>query len=661
MLCKIKKNLDASYDTTEHANYCKILQGCDVHGNMKADTTVTPKMGRNMTSLHDKKKSQMEKIISNQRDMKIMSVEATHHEAVMDPVFHFKFPHSERNDSCFDEMRLLTTTGFEANLRSQLDVFKDEKSLYVDTMLAVSKVRKHLCEMHLHLNKSKIMSILSDKNVDGATKKGVISWSFVLRLLRTMIYAMRFSVGSDVARDILYKQRLHGREQGHNDTVKVSRQQVAPRVFSDSTCAKEEHYFISKPRAYNRLMEDVAQASRGGSQFDLGEVIRKDDAPKKRGRNNANSDMVRSNRHATSTDGANYALDEQTYIDLMSMVYTVENADSTKSSRELGSIFCDMLFRITSTMDDLDVLLNNATISATRMSAMDVNVKKEQNLVARWFEDGLGVHNTVKWLRSQVVENRKPSYHLCGVTSGNLDGARSGISRLIYSGYVSMIMAPGSQEIDEVDYPELMVLDIEYIQRARGVIYGQVAQATVLVIIGQRLTQAGISSKSIHACIGGIVLEPDFILLGNAQTLRGQPSVVDKLLSACSTYLQQALSSESVPQTHKNVLQAILCEIAREVTHGGYPSSPIALSIAEKWTTATFQACLETPGDVCVVHDAFSTPEATRAAFSSSLLLPKAAHYMSRDFHFSTLDIVKRAAFNVAVHYERYREIVSIL
>ena len=73
-----------------------------------------------------------------------------------------------------------------------------------------------------------------------------------------------------------------------------------------------------------------------------------------------------------------------------------------------------------------------------------------------------------------------------------------------------------------------------------------------------------------------------------------------------------------------------------------------------EWTIATLQACLETPGVVFVVHAAFSSPEATRVALCSKLLVPSAALNIARDFHFSTLDIVKRAAFNVAVHYDRY-------
>ena len=101
--------------------------------------------------------------------------------------------------------------------------------------------------------------------------------------------------------------------------------------------------------------------------------------------------------------------------------------------------------------------------------------------------------------------------------------------------------------------------------------------------------------------------------------------------------------------------------MARETTHIGYPSSPIASSIAHKWTMATLKACLETTADVFQIHPTFSSPEATRAAFSSELLLPNAALNLARDFDLYTHDIIKRTAFNVAVHSERYKELASIL
>jgi hypothetical protein len=219
-------------------------------------------------------------------------------------------------------------------------------------------------------------------------------------------------------------------------------------------------------------------------------------------------------------------------------------------------------------------------------------------------------------------------------------------------------MAPDSQKTAEVDYPELMILDIEYIQKARGDFYGNVAQATVLVIMGQRLTELGVSAKCIHSCLGRISMAPSFILLGKAETCRGDECVVGPFLEMCSKSLQDVLPGDA---KDVNNTRNILSQLEREISHNAYPSSPIASSIAKKWITATLGACEETTDGVVAVHRNFFSPEATRSAFSSQLLLPRAAQSVSRDFHFYVMGIFKRACFNFAVHSERYIEMMSIL
>jgi hypothetical protein len=62
-----------------------------------------------------------------------------------------------------------------------------------------------------------------------------------------------------------------------------------------------------------------------------------------------------------------------------------------------------------------------------------------------------------------------------------------------------------------------------------------------------------------------------------------------------------------------------------------------------------------------VVNDHFVSPQATRAAFSSELLLPKAALNVASDLHIYVIDIIKRASFNFAVHSGRYMKMASIL
>jgi len=271
---------------------------------------------------------------------------------------------------------------------------------------------------------------------------------------------------------------------------------------------------------------------------------------------------------------------------------------------------------------------------------------------------GLHTANTMKWLRSQDI---------AADTRASAAGTRhiyqntASVSNLVYRGYVSLVMDPDSHNIDEHDYPELLVLDIEYIQKARGMFFGQVAQATTLVIIGQRLTEAGVFGASISSCLGRISISPEFLLLGKPASCRGGDWVMDPLLVMCSKHLQDVLSTTETPNKKTFSIEAIVSEVVRETSHTAYPSTPIASSIAQKWLSATLKAGVDIPLCVGAVHHAFSSPEATRDAFCSELLLPKAAVCLARDFHFYALDIVKRAGFNVAVHSERYEKLVSML
>ena len=53
----------------------------------------------------------------------------------------------------------------------------------------------------------------------------------------------------------------------------------------------------------------------------------------------------------------------------------------------------------------------------------------------------------------------------------------------------------------------------------------------------------------------------------------------------------------------------------------------------------------------------FVSPAATVEAFSSELMLPKAALCLASDFHSNTVALVQRVMFNMAVHSERYRDL----
>ena len=570
----------------------------------------------NLSKRTIKSTREMKRILFQERSCNNVSMEGAHHESVLDSGFHFKFPHMQRNDSCFDTMRSLVAAGFATNMRQQLQGTTNNAPVYRNALLAVKYVCQHLQELQLVHIKHKILSVLDDKKLHLSMCDGSLSWPQAIQVFRTIIYAMRFCVGSDAARVILYERRLRVRTT------------ATPRI--EGSCSKQARPFSTRPMAYKRLLEDVKKTRRS-SESTVG--VKKDTSVPPR------------------EDNFNYALDEDTYNNLMLMVQNIEHADSTMSTHQLGEVFCDTILFIMAEINKLDVSLANANIASTHMSTIEHNIEKEKTLVEPWFQAGLGVRNTLKWLRLQATTG-------VGASGANTSlGGDISIIRLVYRGYVSLLMDPMAQKIDEAHYPELLLLDIEYIQKARGLFYGYVAQATVLVIIGQRLTEAGVSGSCIHACIGRIVLAPAFIILGKADTCRGDFSIFNPLISTLSKYVREVLPSEK----RVGPLETILREVARETTTSGYPSSPVACSIAQKWTAATLHACQETTGGVCVVHPAFSSIEATRQAFSSDFVLPKAALHLARDFHFYTIDIVKRTGFNVAVHSERYRQLASIL
>jgi hypothetical protein len=601
-------------------------------------------------------KREMHRIVTNERCLDVRSVEGVHHEAVLDTAFYVNLPHMQRDDTCLKQLRYVTTSAHDTNMRRQLVVGENKIPLYGHARSAIKKVRQHLEYLHIYTAKDRIMDILDDDKLRVLICDGSFVWANAVRIFHTIIYAMRCCVGTQLSREILYARRnCLGVKKEKN-----LRTEQLPKVYQNGSCGREEAIFVANPRAYNRLLEDVAEASRGGNSFNLRKLM----CPTT-GANLKKRDSVDAPVAFMTPDSIKYALDENTYKYLMLVVQRIQDADLTKSTSELGGVFCDTMGCITEALNRLDVCLTNTNIVCTRMSTITENVKKEQSLVVSWFNNGLGMVNTIRWLRSQS----DTAMDTAMVTVYNNDNSQNRrliptaktMMQFVYRGYVSIIMAPNSQNIEEVDYPELLVLDIEYIQKARSVFYGNVAQATVLVIIGQRLTEAGIYAKCIHSCIGRVSMDPAFILLGKPETVRGDKCVSDGLVQACSKHLHRVLSMTFSQANHTGVVQTILNQIVHETAHNAYPSSAIASSIAKKWTTATLKACAVTPGGMFVVNDHFVSPQATRAAFSSELLLPKAALNVASDFHIYVIDIIKRASFNFAVHSGRYMKMASIL
>ena len=606
-------------------------------------------------------KREMNIIVQQERCNTVVSVQAAHHEAVLDDGFYFKYPNKLRNDECLARMKDTIACDHAERTWTQLVVGVKGRPEYRNALRTIKQVRKQLEEMHLHTHKEEILRILDDELLQEAVNDESFDWRHVIRVFSTIAFAMRNCVGTEVSRGILYARRngmdLKGKKGKNVDKKNAAKKKIdklrAHQLPNpNGCCGKEEGHFVARPKAYSRLMSLVENDSRGGKCLNLHKLMGfASDMDRNESGSTETSDGVEDG-NVYLTDDIKYALDETTYIRLKSMIRCISDADLTKSTSQLGVVFCETMDSITGELNKLDMYLNNTNLACTRMSTMTENVLKEQTLVFPWFQNGLGVVNTVHWLRHQILDmapmQHTPGTHYTATT----------ILPLVYRGYVSIIMAPDSQKTAEVDYPELMILDIEYIQKARGDFYGNVAQATVLVIMGQRLTELGVSAKCIHSCLGRISMAPSFILMGKAETCRGDECVVGPFLEMCSKSLQDVLPGDA---KDVNNTRNILSQLEREISHNAYPSSPIASSIAKKWITATLGACEETTDGVIAVHRNFFSPEATRSAFSSQLLLPRAAQSVSRDFHFYVMGIFKRACFNFAVHSERYIEMMSIL
>ena len=148
-----------------------------------------------------------------------------------------------------------------------------------------------------------------------------------LRIFRIIIYAMRCCVGTEISREILYARRNHlGVKKEKN-----LRTEKLPKVYQNGYCGKEEGMFVANPKSYNRLLEDVAEASRGGNSFNLRELM----CPST-GANLKKRDAVDTSVASMAPDSIKYALDENTYKYLMLVVQRIEDADLTKSTSELG-------------------------------------------------------------------------------------------------------------------------------------------------------------------------------------------------------------------------------------------------------------------------------------------------------------------------------------
>jgi hypothetical protein len=577
------------------------LRGCDIFEDYSTMAVKLPTTCYNKRSHREKvSHREMQRIMCDIRSSDRYSMEEIHHETVLDMSFHVKYAHLHRDDACLLEASRFYEKGKEHSLRVQMQDMQTGGLVYRHALLAIKHAREHLVALDVHTDFDVLSEFLDEMQLKKRLDNGSMSWRKVLRTLHTIVHGMQFCVGTEISRTILYQRRLR------RAVATRTAGRVSSATSMGSHCHGPNTHGVNKTR---KKLHDISHVSQ---------------------------------EHILYTDSPLYAMDQETYESLKNRLKNLKNADLSHSTTELGGLFCETLLCITEEMRNLDVSLTNADIYATRLCSVSHNIKVEQKSFNNWFAHGLHTYNTIRWLRGSTV---------CG----------SGVSvvKLVFDGYLSLIMGKASQQLHEMDYPELVVLDIAYIQKARGMFYGQVAQATILVIIGQRLTDLGVSGTDIKQSLYCVATTRGFVDFGRPETCRGDKHIQDSLQKVLRGCLNRLLTTNTM-RNRCDIIQAcegILSEVARETCHYGYPCSLVASNIARRWNVATSKAVSNIPG----VSDMFASPEATRVAFTEYLLIPKAAVCLSRDFHFNVLEIVKRVEFNVSVHSGRYRELVQKL
>ncbi|KAJ1466540.1 hypothetical protein T484DRAFT_1756553 [Baffinella frigidus] len=543
----------------------------------------------------------MRRILQQQHAQDTYSQEAFNHESVLDTSFRIKHAHVGRDDKSLRQAINIFDQGRKDNLRLQMCCTDAENGtpVYAHALLIVVQLRKHLQELNLHTHCDLVLGWLDVKRWKKSIETGQMTWTDVVGILKIVVYAMRYCIGTDVARKVLYDQQLSKRMDDVSASV--------------SSCTDAHRVMCSKPRAYTRLM--------GSTTSKITESVGVDDKSFVCGKNGASPHL---------------ALDRDAYIRLRNSINALFGAEHSNTTAQLWGMFCEMAESVVQELQHLDVNLCNAEMDAIRLSSMAENVETEQLAVQGWFDQGLGTTNTYEWMK----------HHACASTVAL--GCVQPLVATVFRGYISLIMDETALQIEEVHYPELTILDIPYIHTTRGMFYGQVAQATVLVLLGQRLTDAGVSHCEIEACLRRVAADPAFVDFGHSETCRGEKQAQNSLREMARDALDCITVTDS---TRDRILQ----EVARETCHRGYPKSVVAASIARKWAAATAKSVPDASGQSC---DIFASAAHTRDAFSSGLLLPNATRYLAHDFHFSTMALVQRVVFNVAVHYERYRELM---
>ena len=286
-------------------------------------------------------------------------------------------------------------------------------------------------------------------------------------------------------------------------------------------------------------------------------------------------------------------------------------------------MFTDTLAHINQKLHDLDVKLTNARINHVRNLDIFEIIKTETSFYNKLFESGMSTTNTAKMLAS-VSRSWASSY---GTSDISMENA-------VFEGFLALLLTPGAEKLSKIAYPETFLLDIIEIGVNQKILYGLWAQAALLVVVNQRLSESSVKSEDFDEILEDITYSAAFQML---------------LWPICdiSSWQQKASIESAVTVALREVTQiadvsGILREVERETSNFGYPTTPIASSIAMQWSQEMRGVVLGT-------------------TFRPHIGLPKAAMKLADKSTSMMAEIVLRVKTNIDVHRPLYNKLYAEL
>ena len=465
--------------------------------------------------------------------------------------------------------------------------FRSEPS-YIVASHNINDVWKRLDALHIHRERKSIRKMLAVDVLPQSVLDGTMGWTYFHDVLITIVYAMRYCVGDVGSRSVLYKERVLKRNIMLHKIIVEESNNIPP--FATASASFTVH----------------ADASYDSKWIAFG--------------------------YDEYRDGVEYALDFDPYNRLTIAVRALVGAEKTHTTAELGVLFADTLADINEELNKLDILLTNAWIQSVRDYPLLKFIDLEAQCYRKWFDDGMGTHNTEAMILSEQASSSAPLLPT--------------IQALIFNGFLSHILTPGAETLSKIAVPETFLLDIGDIREKQGRLYGLWAQAALLVVVGQRLSEASTVS-SIDACLRHIIGSEAFYLLGRPDTCRAQASSKYSVSFAVGTALREVSNLVYIP--------GLIREVERETSNFGYPTTPIASAIARKWSQEMRGVVTKTSLSGAMSGIISAT------TFCPATFLPKAASGLGESATYIMADIVQRVNINVAVHMKLYNKLYAKL